>query len=415
MAQINENFLKLQSGYLFPEIARRVNNFLEQNPDKAKRLIKLGIGDVTEPLPKCSREAMIKAVTEMGTNEGFHGYGPEKGYEFLRSTILKNKYNNLPSNFSTDEIFISDGSKCDTANILDIFAINGVNKIAIPNPVYPVYVDTNIMIGNTGNVSKNGTYEGIVYLNCNKENNFQPDIPNEKVDLIYLCYPNNPTGATASKNYLKKWVDYALKNDAIILFDAAYEGFIREEEIPHSIYEIENANKCCIEFGSFSKSAGFTGTRCAWTVVPHSLVGKDSKGKSISLNNLWNRRQSTKFNGASYIIQKGAEASLSEEGKNEIQSLTDFYMKNASILHKALSESDFKIQGGKNAPYLWINCPESLQNSWDFFDDLLNNCQIVCTPGSGFGSQGEGYFRLSAFNSRKNILDACDRITQYYK
>lgn len=405
MALANENFQKLQAGYLFPEIAARVKKYTEANPDKA--IIKMGIGDVTEPLPPSVVKAMHEAVDQMANRNTFRGYGPEKGYDFLRDAIVKNEYQNRGCNLSSDEVFVSDGSKCDCANILDIFGDD--IKVAITDPVYPVYVDTNVMAGHTGTAGEDGRFEGIEYLPLTQENGFSAPFPNNPVDLIYLCFPNNPTGVTADKETLTAWVNYALENNSIILYDAAYEAFITEEEIPHSIYEIPGAEKCAIEFRSFSKNAGFTGTRCAWIVVPNALNAKDKAGNDIALNPLWNRRHSTKFNGVPYIIQKGAEAVYSAEGQKETKELVSFYLENARLLKEGLEKQGFECFGGVNAPYIWIKTPNEI-SSWDFFDLLLNETQIVGTPGSGFGSCGEGYFRLSAFNSRENILAALDRI-----
>jgi len=405
MARINDNYLKLKAGYLFPEIARRVNAFAQANPDA--KIIKLGIGDVTEPLPQACRNAMIKAVEDMGDRANFKGYGPEQGYLWLREAIATNDFQARGCDISPDEIFISDGSKCDTGNILDIFGKD--NKIAVTDPVYPVYVDTNVMAGHTGEANEKGEYEGLVYLPISAENDFIAELPKEAVDLIYLCFPNNPTGATATKEYLQKWVDYAKANDSIILFDAAYEAFITDPTLPHSIYEIEGAKECAIEFRSFSKNAGFTGTRCALTVVPKTLKGKANDGSEVELWKLWNRRQSTKFNGVSYIVQRGAEAVYSPEGKAQIKELVNFYLENAKIIREELTKAGLTVYGGINAPYVWVKTPDGL-SSWDFFDKLLHNDNVVGTPGSGFGAAGEGYFRLSAFNSRENVIEAMRRI-----
>ncbi len=410
MATINDNYLKLKAGYLFPEIARRVNTFAEAN--QGAQIIKLGIGDVTEPLPQACRVAMLKAVEEMGDRGSFRGYGPEQGYPWLREKIASDDFQARGCEVDASEIFISDGSKCDTGNILDIFGKN--NKIAVTDPVYPVYVDTNVMAGHTGPANQAGEYEGLVYLPITAENNFTAEIPSQKVDLIYLCFPNNPTGATASKEYLKAWVDYAKANDAIILFDAAYEAFITDPELPHSIYEIEGARDCAIEFRSFSKNAGFTGTRCALTVVPKTLTAKTSDGEDVELWKLWNRRQSTKFNGVSYIIQRGAEAVYSEAGKTQVKELISFYLENAKIIREQLSAAGLEVFGGIHAPYIWVKTPAGL-SSWDFFDKLLQNCHVVGTPGSGFGAAGEGYFRISAFNSRENVEEAMKRITSQFQ
>ena len=405
VVQVNSNYLKLKAGYLFPEISRRVQAFSLANPQVD--LIRLGIGDVTEPLPLACRDAMKKAIDEMGTDAGFHGYGPEQGYIWLRERIAKFDYKVRGCDIGADEIFVSDGSKCDSSNILDI--LGEANRIAVTDPVYPVYVDSNVMAGRTGVIEDSGRYEGLVYLPINAANNFQAQIPQHPVDLIYLCFPNNPTGAVATKDQLASWVSYALKNDALILFDAAYEAFIQNEDLPHSIYEIKGARDCAIEFRSFSKNAGFTGTRCAFTVIPKNLKGKTFHNEQVNLWDLWNRRQSTKFNGVSYIVQRGAEAVYSNEGQTQTKSLVNFYMKNAEIIRSSLSDAGFSVYGGEHAPYVWIKSPDQM-SSWDFFDLLLEKTNIVGTPGSGFGSSGEGYFRLSAFNSRENVQKAMRRI-----
>ncbi|GAB4298368.1 MAG: LL-diaminopimelate aminotransferase [Oscillatoriaceae cyanobacterium] len=410
MATLNDNYLKLKAGYLFPEIARRVNAFAEANPEA--KIIRLGIGDVTEPLPEACRQAMIKAVEDMGDRATFKGYGPEQGYLWLREKIAKHDFQARGCQIDADEIFISDGSKCDTGNILDIFGKN--NKIAVTDPVYPVYVDTNVMAGNTGPANEKGEFEGLVYLPITAENNFTAAIPTEKVDLIYLCFPNNPTGATATKAQLKAWVEYAKANGSIIFFDAAYEAYITNPELPHSIYEIEGARDCAIEFRSFSKNAGFTGTRCALTVVPKNLTAKAADGSDIQLWKLWNRRQSTKFNGVSYIVQRGAEAVYSEAGQAQIKALISFYLENAKIIRQQLTAAGLAVYGGIDAPYVWVKTPNNL-SSWDFFDKLLQNCNVVGTPGSGFGAAGEGYFRISAFNSRENVEEATRRIVEKFK
>jgi len=407
MALINENFLKLKAGYLFPEIARRVKVFVEANPEAAKRLIRCGIGDVTEALPEAVRYAMHEAVDEMGNRGTFKGYGPEQGYDFLRKAIAENDFQARGVNVDADEIFISDGSKCDTGNILDIFGKG--NKIAITDPVYPVYVDTNVMIGNTGDADENGAYAGLTYLKCGPDNGFVPAIPAERVDLVYLCYPNNPTGATATRAQLEAWVQYALKNDTIILYDAAYEAFVQDASIPRSIFEIEGARDCAIEFRSFSKNGGFTGMRCAFVVVPKGLMGKTADGTKQAIHPLWSRRHSTKFNGASYIIQKGAEALYSAEGKSQVKALIEHYMGNAQLLVQACKDAGLAVYGGVNAPYVWVQTPGGL-TSWQMFDKMLNEANVVITPGSGFGSAGEGYFRISAFNSRANVEEVCTRI-----
>ncbi|MFN8949699.1 MAG: LL-diaminopimelate aminotransferase [Aphanizomenon sp.] len=406
MATINDNYLKLKAGYLFPEIARRVNAFAQANPDA--KIIRLGIGDVTEPLPEACRMAMIKAVEDMGDRSSFKGYGPEQGYNWLREKIATHDFQARGAAIEADEIFISDGSKCDSGNILDIFGKN--NVIAVTDPVYPVYVDTNVMAGNTGDANEKGEYGGLVYLPVTAENNFTAEIPSQKVDLIYLCFPNNPTGATATKEHLQAWVNYAKANGSIIFFDAAYEAFIKDPSLPHSIFEIEGARDCAIEFRSFSKNAGFTGTRCALTVVPKTLTAKAADGSNVELWKLWNRRQSTKFNGVSYIIQRGAEAVYSEAGQTQIQALVNFYLDNAKIIRQELTNAGLKVYGGVNAPYVWVKTPHGL-SSWEFFDKLLETVNVVGTPGSGFGAAGEGYFRISAFNSRENVEEAMKRIT----
>ncbi|BBD59380.1 L,L-diaminopimelate aminotransferase [Nostoc sp. HK-01] len=410
MATINDNYLKLKAGYLFPEIARRVNAFVEANPDA--KVIRLGIGDVTEPLPEACRTAMIKAVEEMGDRGTFKGYGPEQGYAWLREKIAAQDFHARGAAIDADEIFISDGSKCDTGNILDIFGKN--NIIAVTDPVYPVYVDTNVMAGHTGSANDKGEFEGLVYLPVTAENNFTAEIPSQKVDLIYLCFPNNPTGATATKEHLQAWVDYAKANGSIIFFDAAYEAYITDPSLPHSIYEIEGARDCAIEFRSFSKNAGFTGTRCALTVVPKTLKAKAADGSDVELWKLWNRRQSTKFNGVSYIVQRGAEAVYFEDGQAQTKALVSFYLENAKIIREKLTAAGLAVYGGVNAPYVWVQTPNSL-SSWDFFDKLLHTCNVVGTPGSGFGAAGEGYFRISAFNSRENVEEAMKRITEKFK
>ena len=406
MVLVNENYLKLKAGYLFPEISKRVS--LHTQKKSSENIIKLGIGDVTEPLPKACVKAMNNALKEMETHAGFKGYGPEQGYIWLREKIANNEFLSKGCEINPEEIFISDGSKCDSSNILDILGKD--NSIAVTDPVYPVYVDSNVMTGRTGNPLEEGGYEGLTYLPINEDNGFKPEIPQQKVDIIYLCFPNNPTGATVSRKELKRWVDYAIQNNSLIFFDAAYEAFIQDEDIPHSIYEIEGAKSCAIEFRSFSKNAGFTGVRCAYTVIPKTLSGKNLNGEKIQLWSLWNRRQSTKFNGVNYVVQKGAEAIYTKEGKEEVKHLIDFYMNNASIMREELQSSGFTVFGGTNAPYVWMKVPETM-SSWDFFDYLLDKANIVGTPGSGFGKAGEGYFRLSAFNSLDNVVDAMNRIT----
>ncbi|MBE2181529.1 MAG: LL-diaminopimelate aminotransferase [Chthoniobacterales bacterium] len=407
MARLNSHYLKLKAGYLFPEIGRRVKVFTDANPEAAKRLIRCGIGDVTEPLPAAVREAMHKAIDEMGTREGFHGYGPEQGYEFLRQAIAENDYRTKGLEVADDEVFVSDGSKCDCGNILDIFGHD--NRIAVMDPVYPVYVDTNVMAGHTSEADEAGRYGGLVYLPCTAENGFVPEIPSEKVDLVYLCYPNNPTGATATRAQLAAWVDYALANDSVILFDAAYEAYIRDADVPHSIYEIPGARKCAIEFRSFSKNGGFTGTRCAFTIVPKELECSASDGSKKPLHPLWNRRFSTKFNGVSYPVQRGAEAIYSPEGRKQVGDLVNFYMENARILREAVLSAGLAVYGGVDAPYIWVKGPDGVP-SWTLFDFLLREANIVTTPGSGFGAAGEGYFRISAFNSRERAEEAARRL-----
>lgn len=396
MSYINENFLNLEDSYLFSTIAKKVAKFTKENPDK--KIIKLGIGDVTKPIVPACIEAMHKAIDEMGTKEGFKGYGPEQGYDFLREAIVKNDYNSRGVDIEKDEIFVSDGAKCDCGNIVDIF--DAENKVAITDPVYPVYLDTNIMSGRK-----------IIYLPVTSENNFNPELPKEKVDMIYLCFPNNPTGTVLTKADLKKWVDYAKENNSVILYDSAYEAFITEENIPHSIYEIEGAKDVAIEFKSFSKTAGFTGLRCAYVVVPKTLRGFTKTGEEIFLNKMWNRRTCTKFNGVSYVIQRAAEATYSEEGKKQIKENIDFYLENAKIIKEGLKESGFSVYGGDNSPYVWLKVPEGM-TSWEFFDKLLEEINVVGTPGSGFGKYGEGYFRLTAFGTKENTIEAVERIKQ---
>ena len=405
MVHINHHYLKLKAGYLFPEIGRRVTAFAQANPEA--KIIRLGIGDVTEPLPPAIIQAMHAAVDDMARRETFKGYGPEQGYAFLREPIAQYDFASRGVDISPDEIFISDGSKCDSGNILDILGEG--NRIAISDPVYPVYVDTNVMAGRTGPADASGRFEGLVYLPGNEANNFVPDLPSEHVDLIYLCYPNNPTGTVATRETLRKWVDYARANNSLILFDAAYEAYISDPSIPHSIYEIEGAKDVAIEFRSFSKSIGFTGVRCGLTVVPKQLMGTTPTGESVSLHQLWNRRQSTKFNGASYVVQRGAAAAYTDDGRVQMRALIDFYMANARLLREGLESVGIKVFGGVNAPYVWLKTPNNL-SSWDFFDRLLSKAHLVGTPGSGFGAAGEGYFRLSAFNSRQNVEEALQRV-----
>ena len=405
MAFLNENYLKLPGSYLFAEIARRVNHFKEENPEAD--IIRLGIGDVTRPLPQASIEAMHKAVDEMAAADTFRGYGPEQGYAFLVEKIIAHDYASRGIQLGTDEVFVSDGSKSDVANIQEIFSRDCT--VAITDPVYPVYLDTNVMAGRTGTLQEDGRFANVTYLPCNAENNFIPSFPQERVDMIYLCCPNNPTGTTLSKSELKKWVEYAKANKSIILFDSAYESYIREADIPHSIYEIEGAKEVAIEFRSFSKTAGFTGTRCAYTVVPKELMAYTKSGEAHSLNPLWNRRHTTKFNGVPYIIQRGAEAIFSEAGQAQVQETIDYYMENARIIREGLQKMGLSVFGGVNAPYIWLKTPAGI-DSWGFFDKLLNEANIVGTPGAGFGPSGEGYFRLTSFGTRENTIRAIERI-----
>ncbi len=405
MARINENYLKLQAGYLFPEIGRRVREFAEANPDK--KIIRMGIGDVTQPLSPTVVKAFHDGVEKMAQASSFKGYGPEQGYDFLRQAIAANDYQALGVNIQADDIFVSDGSKCDTGNIQEIFGSD--TKIAVGDPVYPVYVDTTVMSGKTGTCGTNGYYSGIVYMPCTAANGFIPQLPTETPDLIFLCYPNNPTGAVASREELKKWVDYALANNCIILYDAAYQAFITDPAIPRTIYQIEGAEKCAIEFRSFSKTAGFTGTRCAFTVIPEGVVAYDSTGTAHPVRKFWNRRHTTKFNGVSYPVQKAAAAIYTEEGKKETQSIIDYYMENARIMRESLEAAGYVVFGGVNAPYVWVQTKNGMK-SWDFFDKLLQEANVVGTPGSGFGPSGEGYFRFSAFADRENVLEAMSRV-----
>ena len=405
MAIINEHYLKLKAGYLFPEIGRRVNEFAASNP--GKNIIRMGIGDVTQPLVPSVVKAFHEGVDEMAQSSTFKGYGPEQGYAFLREAIAKNSYHSRGVDIPADDIFISDGSKCDTGNIQEVFGHN--NEIAICDPVYPVYADTTVMAGKTGDCQANGYYDGIIYMPCTKENGFIPELPTEIPDLIFLCFPNNPTGTVASKEELKKWVDFAIKNKSIILYDAAYEAFIQDDDIPHSIYEIEGAKNVAIEFRSFSKTAGFTGTRCAFTVIPKELMAYDSEGNPHPVKPLWNRRHTTKFNGVSYPVQKAAAAIFTEEGKKEVAEVIAYYMENARIMKESLAAAGFEVFGGENAPYIWVKTKNGIK-SWEFFDNLLNEANVVGTPGSGFGPAGEGYFRFSAFADRENVLEAMKRI-----
>jgi LL-diaminopimelate aminotransferase len=405
--KINENYLLLKSNYIFAEINRRVEEFQKENPDA--QIIKMGIGDVTRPLPRAVVDAFNRSVLEMGNADTFMGYGPEQGYKFLIEEIIKNDFKPLGIELSTDEVFISDAAKCDTANIQEIFGLE--NVIAVTDPVYPVYVDSNVMAGRSGPMQDNGRYEGIVYLPCTAENNFTPELPKNPVDLIYLCLPNNPTGTTLTREELTKWVEYARENNSIILFDAAYEAYVTEDDIPRSIYEIEGAKEVAIEFRSFSKNAGFTGTRCAFAVVPKEIMAYDSNGKAYDLNSLWNRRQTTKFNGVSYPVQRAAMAVYSPEGQKEIKENIAYYLNNANIVRKSMENIGLKVYGGINSPYIWVKTPENM-DSWAFFDLLLKEANVVGTPGVGFGPSGEGYFRLTAFNTLENTEEAMNRITK---
>ncbi len=404
MAKINENFKDLKESYLFSTIAKKVAEFQKENPDK--KIIKLGIGDVTRPIPKACVKAMEKAIQEMANSTTFKGYGPEQGYEFLRKAIVENEYKNL--GIDIDEVFVSDGAKCDCGNIVDLFSEN--NKIALTDPVYPVYLDTNVMAGRAGKYIDN-KYEKIIYMPLTKENNFIPSLPEEVPDIIYLCFPNNPTGTVLNKEQLKVWVDYAKENHSIIMFDAAYCEFISEKDVPKSIYEIEGAKEVAIEFKSFSKTAGFTGIRCAYAIVPKEVMAYDKNNEKIGLNKLWNRRQCTKFNGVSYITQKGAEAVYTDEGKREVRENIDYYMNNAKIILEGLKAKNIEAYGGVNSPYVWLKTPENMK-SWDFFDKLLKEANVVGTPGEGFGPSGEGYFRLTAFGSKENTIEAMERINK---
>ena len=405
MIKINQNFLNLQDSYLFSTIAKKVAEYSKNNPNK--KIIKLGIGDVTRPIVPTCLEAMHKAVDEIGTQEGFKGYGPEQGYEFLREAISID-YKKLGVDIQTNEIFVSDGAKCDCGNIVDIFAKD--NIVAITDPVYPVYLDTNVMSGRSGEFdNEKGTYKNIVYLPVTAENDFKPELPKEKVDMIYLCFPNNPTGTVLSKEELEKWVKYAKENNSIILYDSAYEAFITEEDVPHSIFEIEGAKDVAIEFRSFSKTAGFTGVRCAYVVIPQTVMGYSENGEKVSLNKLWNRRTCTKFNGVSYVVQRAAEATFTEEGKKQIKENIAYYMENAKTIKNGLEDAGYTVFGGTNSPYVWLKVPDGI-TSWEFFDKLLEEVNVVGTPGSGFGPHGEGYFRLTAFGTKENTKEAIERI-----
>lgn len=405
MYTINEHYLKLQGSYLFATIAKKVSEYQKEHPQA--EVIRLGIGDVTQPLVPAIIEALHNAVEEMGTTEGFHGYGPEQGYEFLRECIAREDYQNRGCPISAEEIFISDGAKQDVGNIQEIFGLG--NRVAVCDPVYPVYVDTNVMAGRTGEFNvRTGGYEGLIYLKCLEENGFSPRLPGEKPDLIYLCFPNNPTGMAITRTALQEWVDYANQNGSVILYDAAYEAYITEEGIPHSIYECEGARRCAIEFHSFSKNAGFTGLRLGYTVIPREL-----SCNGVSLHQLWNRRHGTKYNGAPYLVQRAGEAVYSSEGKAQLKEQVAYYMENARLIREGLKAAGFTVYGGVNAPYIWLKVPERM-SSWEFFDDLLKKAQVVGTPGVGFGQGGEGFFRLTAFGTRENTLKALERIKRFY-
>ena len=404
---VNEYYSNIQNNYLFVEIARRVEKYQEENPDAD--LIKMGIGDVTRPLTKTVIKAFHDAVDEMGQADTFRGYGPEQGYDFLIEDVIKNDFNPLGVELKNSEVFISDGAKCDTGNFQELFSQD--NIIAVTDPVYPVYVDSNVMAGRSGKIGDDGFYENIVYLPCTSENNFVPALPEEDVDIIYLCFPNNPTGTTLTKDQLKVWVDYAKENDALILFDAAYEAFISTDNVPHSIYEIEGAKEVAIEFRSYSKVAGFTGTCCGYCVVPEEVYVKNEAGEDVQLNPLWNRRQSTKFNGVSYPVQRAAQAIYTPEGRKEIQENLDYYMKNAAVIRESLESIGLEVYGGIDSPYIWFKTPENI-DSWTFFDILLDEANVVSTPGAGFGPSGEGYIRLTAFNTYEKTVEAMDRISK---
>jgi len=405
MVAINDNFQKLPGSYLFSEIAKRVALYKESNP--SAKIIRMGIGDVTLPLCDAVIKAMHKAVDEMADPSTFHGYGPEQGYKFLIDTIIKNDFEPRGVSLDSDEIFISDGAKSDTGNIGDILGLG--NVVAVTDPVYPVYVDTNVMAGRAGDLLADGRWSRIVYLPCTAENGFVPELPKQKVDVIYLCFPNNPTGTTLTKTQLTEWVKYALANDALILFDAAYEAFIQEDDVPHSIYEIEGAKRCAIEFRSFSKTAGFTGTRCGFTVIPKDVTAVGMNGEKVQLNRLWNRRQCTKFNGTAYVIQRAAEAVYSEDGKMQVKDTIDYYMTNAKIIRNGLEAAGYTVFGGKNSPYVWAKTPDGM-DSWTFFDYLLKEKNIVATPGVGFGVSGEGYIRFSALGDKDATIEAMKRL-----
>jgi LL-diaminopimelate aminotransferase len=407
MIRINAHYQKLQTSYLFADIAKRVREFQQQHPERD--IIRLGIGDVTRALPPACIDALHRAVDEMASDSTFRGYGPEQGYDFLRTAIARHDFQARGAEIEADEVFVSDGAKCDTGNLQEIFATD--IRVAVPDPVYPVYVDTNVMAGRTG-VFQDGRYEGLVYLECTRANGYVPELPREAVDLIYLCFPNNPTGATITRDQLGQWVEYARQNKALILFDAAYEAFIRDDRLPHSIYEIPGARDVAIEFRSFSKTAGFTGTRCAYTVVPKSCMAYTSTGESVAVNALWNRRHTTKFNSVSYPVQRAAEAVYSPAGQKQTRELIDYYLKNAAYIRESFRSLGYECVGGDNSPYIWI---DGRRDSWEFFDLLLSKSGVVCTPGAGFGRCGKGYIRISAFNSHENVKKAMERIADTFE
>ena len=410
MALINEHFLKLSNNYLFADIAKKVNTYKVSHPKE--RVISLGIGDVTQPLCPAVIKAMHKAVDEMAQQASFRGYGPERGYDFLREAIIKNDYAPRGIHLDPNEVFVNDGAKSDTGNFQEILRWD--NSIGVTDPIYPVYIDSNVMMGRAG-VFENGKWSNVTYMPCSAENKFVPQIPDHRVDMVYLCYPNNPTGTVITKDELRKWVTYALHNDSIILYDAAYEAYIKDDDIPHSIYEIRGARKCAVEFRSFSKTAGFTGVRCGYTIVPKELMATTIDGKTkVSLNQIWDRRQSTKFNGTSYISQRAAEAIYSPEGKEQVKATIDYYMENARIMHDKLIELGFEVYGGTNAPYIWVKTPNNTP-SWQFFDEMLYGASVVCTPGVGFGPSGEGYIRLTSFGEREDCIEAMNRIQEWLK
>ena len=408
MALVNEDFLKLKSNYLFADIAKRVEKYRSEHPDK--KIIRLGIGDVTRPLPQASIEAMHRAVDDLSRSETFYGYGPEQGYDFLREAIIKNDFEPRGVKLSVDEVFVSDGAKSDTGNIGEILL--KANSVGVTDPVYPVYIDSNVMCGRAGDMLPDGKWSNVTYFPCTAANNFDPALPEGQVDIIYLCYPNNPTGTTLTREQLKKWVDYAVAHDSLIIFDAAYEAFISRDEVPHSIYEIEGARQVAIEIRSFSKTAGFTGVRCGYTVVPKEVTAATADGTRVQLNGLWNRRQCTKFNGASYITQRGAAAIYTPEGRSQVIETINYYKENARVMRSGLEAVGFTVYGGIDAPYIWLKTPDGI-GSWEFFDRLLNEVNVVGTPGVGFGPSGEGYFRLTAFGGHEATAEAMERIRNW--